>query len=198
MPVSGGTGAAGGPDVIPSPAGTDAGGAAGASDAGVAGEGGAESPILFEATHEDTSLAEWDEGPDADAGGYYADAVKPLWTNDVAHSGIGSAEASIDTSSGTAPIARLYRRLDRQSGYFSCWFYLNEDHTPGQWWSIFLFRAHKDRAASIDLWDVDLIRVDNRLSLSIYDHTRSAIIDVPSKPVIPVKQWFQIEAYLEF
>ena len=169
------------------------GGAAGEGQAGETGE------ILFAADHEDGSLAVWDDGPDADAGGYYADAGPPRYSEAHAHSGSGAAEVTIDTSTNTAgTIARLYRRVERNSAYYSAWFYLLEDHTPSQWWSIFLFRAVKDRSQSIDLWDVDLIREDDRLTLSIYDHRRSDVIDVPSKPTIPIAEWFQLEAYLEF
>ena len=166
-----------------------------ASEAGAA--GGPDSGILFEADHEEGSLAVWDEGPDADAGGYYADSAPPRFSDEHARSGTGAAEVTIDTSDGDT-IARLYRRVTHDKAYYSAWFYLLEDHVPSQWWSIFLFRAVQDRSESIDLWDVDLIREDDRLTFSIYDHLRSDVIEVPSKPTIPIQEWFHLEAYLEF
>jgi hypothetical protein len=171
------------------------------SGGAVGGEAGAPSDagLYFEARHEDGSLSEWDDGADQDAGGYYADAAPPKFSIDQAHSGSGSAKVSIDTSSGTAPIARLYRRIERDHAYYSAWFYLAEDHTPSVWWSIFLFRAGQDRNKSIDLWDIDLVRVDgDQLSLSIYDHQRDKTIAIPSQPIIPIAKWFRIEAYLAF
>jgi hypothetical protein len=178
---------------------TQAAGGTTAGGSGALGQAGADD-LIFDADHEDGSIAIWDEGTDMDSGGYYADAnvEPPHYSENVAHSGQGSAEITIDTSTGTAPIGRLYRRIESESAYYSAWFYLLEDHTPSSWWSIFLFRARRDRSDSLDLWSVDLIRVDGRLSLSLYDHQRSQDIDVPSEPIIPIAQWFQLEAYLEF
>lgn len=167
------------------------------AEAGTPGAAGADdSDILFQADHEDGSLAVWDEGPDADAGGYYADAAAPQFSDEHTRTGTGAAEVTIDTSSGDT-ISRLYRRVTHDKAYYSAWFYLLEDHVPSRWWSIFLFRAVQDRSESIDLWDVDLIREDDRLTFSIYDHQRGDVLDVPSKPTIPIQEWFHLEAYLE-
>lgn len=174
------------------------GGAAGEVPGGAAGAGTVEPGVLFTADHEDGSgLEQWNEGPDADAGGYYADETLPVYTTEQAHSGVGSAKLTIDTSDGTNKIARLYRRISGSEAFYSAWFYLNEDHTPGDWWSIFLFRAVQERADSIDLWSVDLVREgEDQLTLSVFRHATSDVIAVPSKPIVPVQQWFQLEAYL--
>lgn len=190
---------AGAPPLSEGGTGTGAGGAAG-GEAGGGGEGGDDgggAPI-FEATHEDGSLAEWDLGPDQDAGGYYADQGLPSYSEEQARSGRGSAKTVIDTSDGTAPIARLYRRIEHEQAYYSSWFYLLEDHTPSVWWSIFLFRAVRDRNRSIDLWSVNLIRENDRLTLSLFDHPRGNVVSVPSKPTVPVGEWFQLEAFLDY
>lgn len=154
--------------------------------------------VVFTADHEDGSgLEQWNEGPDGDAGGYYGDEIMPSYSTEQAHSGVGSAKLTIDTSGTTDQIARLYRRITTDEAYYSAWFYLNEDHTPSDWWSIFLFRAVQERSQSIDLWSVDLVRLGtDQLTLSVYRHATSEMLEVPSKPIVPVQQWFQLEAYL--
>jgi hypothetical protein len=189
------------------PAGTG-GGAAGDNvggtpgDAGATGEGGegGEPPgeLLFEASHEQGDLAEWDEGPDTDAGGYYADPgiEPPELTTDQTHSGSGAVRVTVDTGAGDK-IARLYRRITEPDAYYSAWFYLAEDHSPSSWWSIFLFRAVKDRNASIDLWSVDLVeRDDEQLTFAVFDHATNTLIASPAEPVVEVGKWFQLEAFL--
>lgn len=214
-----GTGAGGGGTPGAGSAGVSTGGASGESfggrpAAGDGGEGGQppllggagaggepDDGVLWSADHEDGSLAEWDEGPDADSGGYYADAASPSYVSGYARSGEGSAKATIDTAAdtGAGQIARLYRRIDTREGYYRAWFNLAEDHTPSAWWSIFLFRAVKDRNASKDLWSVNLTRTeDDRLTVSLYDHVAAKTIVAPQpEPIIPVGEWFQLQAYLQ-
>ncbi|MDF3065066.1 MAG: hypothetical protein K0R38_667 [Polyangiaceae bacterium] len=205
----GGTGATGGSGPSPAGAGgaTVGGGGTGelGGDAGMAGGAGAggepDDGILWSADHEAGSLVEWDEGPDADAGGYYADGESPAYVSEPAHSGNGSAQATIDTAAdtGAGQIARLYRRIETREGYYSAWFNLAEDHIPSAWWSIFLFRAVKDRNASQDLWSVNLTRTDaDELTLSLYDHVSGKTTAAPSPPpIVPIEEWFQLQAYLE-
>jgi hypothetical protein len=203
-------GSSAGTGASPNTAGSETGGGSGtpstggtsSNEAGAPGAAGADSTVYFEADHEGSDdLAIWDTGPDMDSGGYYADADPPRFSADgPAHSGSGSVEVTIDTSTGTAPIARLYRRIEHDRAYYSSWFYLLEEHEPSTWWSIFLFRARRDRSDSIDLWSVDLEPVDgeDRLSLAIYDHQRGENLDLLALPTVPIAQWFQLEAYLEF
>ena len=178
---------------------TNEGGNAGEPSVTAAGAGsGGEPALLFEATHSDGNLAEWDEGPDADAGGYYADpgVALPKYVMEPARSPGGAAQITIDTNPGDR-IARLYRRIEHSDAYYSAWFYLNEDHTPSSWWSIFLFRAVKDRNASIDLWSVDLLRRDDdTLTFGVFDHASSELIPATVEPTIEVGRWFQLQAFL--
>lgn len=184
---SGGSGGSGGDEL--------AGGAA-----GEVGQAGEPSSITFTADHEGgTSLEQWNEGPDDDAGGYYGDldSGSPTLSTEQHHSGSASAKATIDTRGGADQISRLYRRVSNDEAYYSAWFYLGEDRTPTRWWSFFLFRAVQDRAKSIDLWSVDLIRKGtNQLTLTLFRHATNTNVDVPSAPTIPVAEWFQLEAYL--
>jgi hypothetical protein len=180
------------------------GGAGGEAAIGAGGEPPA-TPIFFD-NQQDGTLSLWDQpSADADAGGYYADPgfPNPTFTATPAHSGDGSVRVVIDTTNSDQ-ISRLYRRItDNKDAYYSAWFYLNEDHTPGVWWSIFLFRAVQDRNASIDLWSVDLVRTaDNTLSVALFDHQyqspkgRTIDSQLQPPPVVPVKVWFQIQAHL--
>lgn len=202
--ASGGVGAVAGDVGVGGSAG-DAGTSAISGAAGTVGEAGAggqpNDGLLFSADHENGSLSQWDAGPDSDAGGYYADTAEelPSYSTDQAHSGDASAKVQIDTSSGAGVISRLYRRLSLDgAAYYSAWFYLVEDHTPASWWSIFLFRAVKERNDSIDLWSVDLVRTaDDKLTVAVYDHANSRTINIASNPPVRIGQWFQVQAYLQ-
>jgi hypothetical protein len=175
------------------------------AEAGVGAGGEPEVPIFFD-NQQDGSLAQWDVPlSDADAGGYYADTgfPPPVFAAMPAHSGDGSVKVVIDTTN-TDQIARLYRRIsDDHDAYYSAWFYLNEDHTPGIWWSIFLFRAVQDRNKSIDLWSVDLVRTaDDKLTVALFDHQyqsgkgRTIESQLQPTPIVPIQVWFQIQAHL--
>ena len=170
---------------------------------GEAGAGGQpDDGLIFFADQDDgtKSLKQWDSGADEDSGGYYADPDQPnpSYSVEQHHSGEGSVKVIVDTSTKKDQISRLYRRIETPAAYYIAWFYLAEDHTPESWWSIFLFRAVKDRAFSIDLWSVNLIRTaQDTLTVSLYDHANAKTIDVPSHPKVPLKQWFQMQALLE-
>jgi hypothetical protein len=60
-----------------------------------------------------------------------------------------------------------------------------------------LFRAVKDRNASIDLWSVDLVeRDDEQLTFAVFDHAANKSIALPAEPVVEVGKWFQLQAFL--
>jgi hypothetical protein len=48
-----------------------------------------------------------------------------------------------------------------------------------------------------ELYDLDLINLDSgEMSLQLYDHSRQAVVPLDeANPVVPVGQWFQIEAF---
>ena len=48
-----------------------------------------------------------------------------------------------------------------------------------------------------ELYDLDLVNLDSgEMSLQLYDHRRQAIVPLDvADPVVPVGQWFQIEAF---
>jgi hypothetical protein len=173
-------------------------GAGTAGDTSSSGTAGEPSTPLFEADQEDGSLEHWDSGPDTDAGGWYGDDDSGPEYSDTgpAHSGSGAVKVTVDTAPGDR-ISRLYRRLTTADAYYSAWFYLAEDHTAPSWWSIFLFRAVQERAASIDLWSVNLVRrADDQLTFGVFDHAANELIQSPTEPVVEVGKWFQLQAFL--
>ena len=189
-------------------AGTATAGAAG--DISEAGAAGSPDPGLIFSTGNEGSLKDWDSGPDTDAGGYYADTGVPLpkfAMDGIAHSGEGAAKVTINADGSSDKISRLYRRIepDVEEAYYLAWFYLNEDHTPSSWWSIFLFRANQNRSDSTDLWSIDLVRTpQNKLTISLYEHQfdngagkdKGRTINATMQQIVPVKVWFQVQAYL--
>ena len=186
---------------------------AGTATGGVAGDAGAagapDDGVIF-STGNEGSLMDWDTGTDPDAGGYYADTGEPLpkfAMDGIAHSGEGAAKVSINADGSTDKIARLYRRIEPgiEEAYYLAWFYLNEDHTPSSWWSIFLFRANQNRSDSIDLWSLDLVRTpQDKLTVSLYEHQfdngagkdKGRTINASQQQIVPVKVWFQVQAYM--
>jgi hypothetical protein len=104
-------------------------------------------------------------------------------------------EAAPGGSRGSAVLARAGDPLPQQA-YYSAWYYLPRSVTVGMYWVIFKFR-HQNAATMDELLDLDLINLDTgEMSLQLYDHQRPGVVplDVPN-PVVPVGQWFQIEAY---
>jgi len=179
--------------------------------AGDAGASGARDNGVIFSTGNEGSLQDWDSGPDPDAGGYYADTSSgvplPVYTTEQHHSGEGAAKIFINADGSTDKISRLYRRIgDYEEAYYLAWFYLKEDHVPSSWWSIFLFRANQNRNDSTDLWSVDLVRTpQSQLTVSLYEHqfdngpgkTKGRTINASTQQIVPIGQWFQVQAYLK-
>ncbi len=147
--------------------------------------------LLWSAAHESGDLSEWER-----EGGVYGET--PSVTDALARSGDHALVFTIDTSDGLDRAARVYRAAVAEAAYYSAWFYLNEDHVPGQWWSIFLFRGQEDPSdidTAVNLWDVDLVRgAEDQLVLSLYDHL-TGIVHPAEEVAVPIAQWVQLEAY---
>lgn len=180
------------------------------SEAGASGAPDMPDPGVIFTTGNEGSLKDWDSGPDADAGGYYADTTAgvalPQYSTEQHHSGEGSAKVVINAD-GADKISRLYRRIgDYEEAYYLAWFYLKEDHVPSSWWSIFLFRANQNRSDSTDLWSVDLVRTpQNQLTVSLYEHQydngagkqKGRTVSASTQQIVPIGVWFQLQAYLK-
>jgi hypothetical protein len=110
-----------------------------------------------------------------------------------------TVEAVPGAMQGSAALTRSGDALPVE-GYYSAWYYLprtvSVSVTVGRYWVIFKFRQ-QDQDSTAELFDLDLINLDaGEMSLQLYDHRRQGVVplDVDS-PVVPVGQWFQIEAY---
>jgi hypothetical protein len=106
-----------------------------------------------------------------------------------------TVDAAPGSEYGSAVLSRAGDPLPRE-GYYSAWYYLPRTITVGAYWVIFKFRQ-EDQATGNELYDLDLVDLDTgEMSLQLYDHRRQAAValDVAS-PVVPVGQWFQIEAF---
>jgi hypothetical protein len=110
-----------------------------------------------------------------------------------------TVEAVPGATQGSAVLARAGDALPVE-GYYSAWYYLPRSVSVsvnvGRYWVIFKFRQQNQDAIG-ELFDLDLINLDaGEMSLQLYDHRRAGVVplDVDS-PVVPVGQWFQIEAF---
>jgi hypothetical protein len=84
--------------------------------------------------------------------------------------------------------------------YYSAWYYLPRSVSVTTFWVLFKFRMRtnaSDPATAGELYDMDLATMSSgEMTLQLYNHQTSANIplDVPD-PVVPVEQWFQLEAF---
>jgi hypothetical protein len=157
--------------------------------------------LLWFSDHETRDLSAWHAGGDA-MGGEYEGFGTTAVSSERAHSGSYAAKFTIDTSDGTDHTARAYRRTAPGGAYYSAWFYLNETHSSFSWWTFFLFRALTDPQnieSAVNLWDIGLERRPNGdLALLFFDHMTLADVSAPADNVVPVGQWFHLEAYFEY
>ena len=110
-----------------------------------------------------------------------------------------TVEAMPGGEQGSAVLARAGEALPVE-GYYSAWYYLPRSVSVsvnvGRYWVIFKFRQRNQDMVE-ELFDLDLINLDaGEMSLQLYDHRRGASVPLDvDGPVVPVGQWFQIEAY---
>jgi hypothetical protein len=157
------------------------------------------SNLLWTGLLEGNNFDEWT----ADTGGAALAFPEPanliaVSSERVRHGGY-AAKLTVDAppggSRGSAVLARSGGSLPGQ-GYYSAWYYLPRSISVGMYWVIFKFRQ-QDQDVMDELYDLDLINLDSgEMSLRLFDHRRGG--DVPlqvDSPVVPVGQWFQIEAF---
>ena len=111
-----------------------------------------------------------------------------------------TVEAAPGGAQGSAALTRTGDALPLE-GHYSAWYWLPRSVSVsvnvGRYWVIFKFRQQDAQGSIGELFDLDLINLEaGEMSLQLYDHRRAAVVplDVDS-PVVPVGQWFQIEAY---
>jgi hypothetical protein len=110
-----------------------------------------------------------------------------------------TVEAVPGGEQGSAALTRSGPPLPVE-GYYSAWYWLPRSVSVsvnvGRYWVIFKFRQQNGDAGA-ELFDLDLINLEaGEMSLQLYDHRRGAVVPLDvDGPVVPVGQWFQIEAY---
>lgn len=157
------------------------------------------SDVLWTGLFEGGTFDEWTADS---AGGAQAYPMPPNLievTTERVRSGRYAAKLTVDgtpgSEHGSASLGRHGAPLPT-AAYYSVWYYLPRSITVGDYWVIFKFRQ-EDQATMNELFDLDLVNLDTgEMSLQLYDHHRQA--DLPLdvvNPVVPVGQWFQIEAF---
>ena len=157
------------------------------------------SSILWSARHETGDFSEWTEGG---KGGAEADAPDTAIavSTDFAHSGRYSAKLTNGAVSMYED-THLWREDNYPAeAYYSAWFYLPRAYQTTADWSIVQFQVPTTGDSGVigQLLDIDLRSLpDGDLILSVYDH-RAAYLRSPTPDpaiLVPVGQWFQIEAF---
>jgi hypothetical protein len=162
------------------------------------------SDVLWTARFEGNNFLEWTS---VAGGGYSPPSNLGSMTvsNERAHQGTYSANLTVyapaDTTQGNASFVRS-GNLPMQA-YYSAWYYLPRSVTVGVYWVIMKFRLRNvvdDPSTENELFDVNLKSLnDGGMSLRLYVHQGPVsggdwplqIVD----PVVPVGDWFQIEAF---
>ncbi len=158
------------------------------------------SDVLWTGLFESNTFDEWSGDS---AGSAWAFPSPPglteLTTERVRH-GSYAAKLTVDAPAGSGQTSAVLSRAGGslpQAAYYSAWYYLPRTITVNTYWVIFKFRQ-QDASTMDELYDLDLINLDTgEMSLQLYDHRRGGAVvplDVAS-PVVPVGQWFQIEAF---
>lgn len=156
------------------------------------------SDVVWYSDHETGDLRDWtDDGK----GGFYVsdDSATCALATDEAHSGQYAVKLAT-TATGADSVAGLYRIVDAETeAYFSAWYFLPRSHAIVGTWTILRFRSASPELADSDTLscDLNLRSLPNQsLALSIVEQRQAYLawpLAIPT-PVVPVLQWFQIEA----
>jgi hypothetical protein len=123
-------------------------------------------------------------------------------SNAYAHHGRYAAVLTIDAGSdGTQANTGLVRKGGLPAeAYYSAWYYLPRTVTVGTFWILFKLRLRTDAGdanTEDEFYDLELVNADDgSLTLLLYDHRSAANVPlVFPAPVVPVSEWFQLEAF---
>ena len=157
--------------------------------------------LLWVSTFEDGNFGEWSDpgggGPRSDTAPNTLEA-----STEQAHRGHYAAKLTIVP---TMPDVYADASLMRKSGlpeeaYYSAWYYVPSPVTVGKFWTIFKLRMRSvaDNATTeAELYDANIrSQPGGELTFWIYDHRIAGQIpQQTSDVVVPVGQWFQVEAF---
>ncbi len=161
------------------------------------------SDLLWTALFEGGTFDEWTADGSGNAQSFPEGGNLIEVSNVRVHHGAYAAKLTVEAvpggAQGSAALTRTGDPLPVE-GYYSAWYYLPRSVSVsvnvGRYWVIFKFRQ-QDQGTVGELFDLDLINLDaGEMSLQLYDHRRTAVVPLDvANPVVPVGQWFQIEAY---
>jgi hypothetical protein len=158
------------------------------------------SDLLWTARFEGNNLGEWT----AVLGGGESTAPSSntlATSNEFAHKSTYAAKMVITTpSDGSQAGANLVRNGNLPvEAYYSAWYYLPQSVSVGTYWVIMKFRMRtdiNDASTETELYDIDLRNPSSgQMSLRIYDHRDGDLTLSVTDPVVPVGNWFQLEAF---
>jgi hypothetical protein len=160
------------------------------------------SDLLWTARFETGDFSEWNGAGGGDAQAFPMPPNMLAVSNGQAHTGSDAAALTITAGSdGAQENAVLSRSGDLPAeAYYSAWYYLPYSVSVGTFWVIFKFRMRtnaNDASTAAELYDMDLATMPSgEMTLELYDHRTSAEIPLDvSNPIVPVEQWFQLEAF---
>lgn len=156
------------------------------------------SDLLWTALFEGASFDEWTGDGNGKAQAFPAPPNVIEISNERVRHGGYAAKLTVDSPDGNSQGNSALSRAGTLpvEAFYSAWYYLPRTVTVGGFWVIFKFRQ-QDQSTMDELFDLDLINLaTGEMSLQLYDHHRQAVIDLDMPdPVVPVGQWFQIEAF---
>jgi hypothetical protein len=157
--------------------------------------------LLWISTFEGGDFREWS---DPGGGGPTPQGAPTVvgTSTEQAHRGRYAAKLTIVP---TTPDVQGLASLMRKSGlpaeaYYSAWYYVPSPVTVDKFWTIFKLRVRAvadDVATEAELYDANIrSQPSGELRFWIYDHRIAGQIpQQTSEPVVPVGQWFHVEAF---
>lgn len=152
------------------------------------------SDVLWTARFEGATFDEWT----VEGGGAEAYPTPPNLleiSEERARRGRFAAKLTIDAATEQQQTSQLVLRRDLPpDAYYSAWYYLPRSVNVETFWVIAKFRT--ELAATADeLYDLDLVNLPGgEMTLVLYDHRLPGRVPLELEPVVPVGQWFQVEA----
>ena len=160
------------------------------------------SDLLWTSRFETADFSEWTSQMGGQTEAFPAPPNTIAISNANAHTGSFSAALTISAGpDGTQESAALARAGDLPGeAYYSAWYYLPHSVQVGTFWVLFKFRERSnaaDASTAAERYDMDLATLPSgEMTLQLYDHSTSANIPLDvTDPLVPVEQWFQLEAF---